>query len=349
MTQAEHQKDTISRLLLQAGLNNGAFEVSSAESGGNNRVWIIAAAGNRYVVKWYVPGLEGSRDRMGAEWAFLQYAKARNIGCVPRPLACDPAHNVALHSVVEGKRLTPGDIGDDGVDQAAEFLCALNRDEAGQPVHLMKPELPVASEAAFSVAAHFTILDGRIARLEHINETDEATIAARRLVVDLKRDWDEIRQKICDSLDGIGVSLTEELSPEERCISPSDFGFHNALLSDNGDYAFIDFEYAGWDDPAKVVGDFFFQPAVPVPAQYYERFADKVLAIVPNVEAARKRADILCPLFGLKWVCIMLNVFIPQWIDKRPMMTSTENLETIRYRQLNKAVQALNNLHSIVE
>jgi len=349
MTQAEQQKDIISQLLLHAGLSNGEFEITSAEGGGNNRVWIIAAAGNRYAVKWYVLGLEDDRDRLGAEWAFLQYAKARDIGCVPRPLTCNPVQGVALYSFVEGKRLMPGDISDDSIDQAAEFLCALNRDKAGQPIHLVESELPIASEAGFSVAAHFTILDNRIARLEHIDETDEIGMAAGRLVGDIKRDWNVIRQKICADLDGIGVSLTENLLPEERCISPSDFGFHNSLLSDTGVHTFIDFEYAGWDDPAKVVSDFFFQPAVPVPLKYYDRFADTVLAIVPNLETARKRARILYPLFGLKWVCIMLNVFIPQWIDKRPMMTSTENLGAIRSHQLDKAIQALDDLPVIVD
>src|SRR5258708_29751946 len=41
------------------------------------------------------------------------------------------------------------------------------------------------------------------------------------------------------------------------------FGFHNALLRPSQELCFLDFEYAGHDDPAKMVGDFFSQPAIP--------------------------------------------------------------------------------------
>ncbi len=40
-------------------------------------------------------------------------------------------------------------------------------------------------------------------------------------------------------------------------VSPSDFGFHNALLDDGGAISFLDFEYSGRDDPAKLDLRFF--------------------------------------------------------------------------------------------
>ena len=48
-----------------------------------------------------------------------------------------------------------------------------------------------------------------------------------------------------------------ELEEDEKIISPSDFGLHNAKLGEDGKLAFFDFEYAGWDDPAKTIADFF--------------------------------------------------------------------------------------------
>ena len=44
---------------------------------------------------------------------------------------------------------------------------------------------------------------------------------------------------------------------EDLQISPSDFGFHNALRTNTGP-VFFDFEFSGWDDPAKTIIDFFF-------------------------------------------------------------------------------------------
>ena len=42
-------------------------------------------------------------------------------------------------------------------------------------------------------------------------------------------------------------------------LSPSDFGFHNSLFRNNKLF-FFDFEYAGWDDPIKLMCDFILNP-----------------------------------------------------------------------------------------
>ena len=46
--------------------------------------------------------------------------------------------------------------------------------------------------------------------------------------------------------------VTAVLDIADRCVSPSDFGFHNAIVRGSGEICFIDFEYAGWDDSAQV-------------------------------------------------------------------------------------------------
>ena len=53
-----------------------------------------------------------------------------------------------------------------------------------------------------------------------------------------------------------------ELPVEQRTLSPSDFGFHNALRRPDGRVVFLDLEYFGWDDPAKMISDFLLHPAL---------------------------------------------------------------------------------------
>ena len=48
-----------------------------------------------------------------------------------------------------------------------------------------------------------------------------------------------------------------------RVLSPSDFGFHNALRRPDGTIVFVDFEYFGWDDPAKMMADAMLHPGNP--------------------------------------------------------------------------------------
>ena len=54
-------------------------------------------------------------------------------------------------------------------------------------------------------------------------------------------------------------------------LSPSDFGFHNILSHHNNLY-YIDFEYAGWDDPYKLIADFILNPDYKIPIKYQNIF-----------------------------------------------------------------------------
>jgi hypothetical protein len=73
---------------------------------------------------------------------------------------------------------------------------------------------------------------------------------------------------------------------------------------------FIDFEYAGWDDPAKLVCDFFCQPKVPVDMKYFSSFTDSISSLSFDKEAFREKCKILLPVYKIKWCCIMLNDFL---------------------------------------
>ena len=89
-----------------------------------------------------------------------------------------------------------------------------------------------------------------------------------------------------------GAGLRNELGPRARCLSPSDFGFHNAIRRASGELCFIDFEYAGQDDPAKMACDFLCQPEVPVPDACRERFLDAALAAEAAADAVDPIEDI---------------------------------------------------------
>jgi hypothetical protein len=60
----------------------------------------------------------------------------------------------------------------------------------------------------------------------------------------------------------LGLDFDAELAEEMRTLSPSDFGFHNAIRKTDGTLCFIDFEYFGWDDPVKLTADFLHHPGM---------------------------------------------------------------------------------------
>jgi hypothetical protein len=135
----------------------------------------------------------------------------------------------------------------------------------------------------------------------------------------------------------IGLSLDAELAMPDRCLSPSDFGFHNALATEDGQLAFLDFEYAGWDDPAKLVGDFFSQIAVPVPEAFYPAFAERLAASTTNPTWHRRRFDILLPVHRVKWITIFLNDFLPVGAERRRFAIHGEDEDARLATQLAKA------------
>ena len=93
---------------------------------------------------------------------------------------------------------------------------------------------------------------------------------------------------------------------------PSDFGFHNALRDESGRLTFIDFEYFGWDDPVKLTADVMLHPGTPVATELRSRFriaAEKLYGDDPDFAV---RLAAFHPLFGLRWVLILLNEFHPE-------------------------------------
>jgi hypothetical protein len=272
--------------------------------GKNNRVYRVTLEGRDapVVLKCYFSDARDVRDRRHAEWTFLERAWAAGIRNVPEPLATEPAAHAALYSFVTGGKLAPGEVADAHVAAAIRFVVAINR-TAG-----ISLPLPTASEACFSIAAHVDTVDRRVARLANLDGTAPRVDDARRLVADrLVPAWTRIRSRIL-ALPG---DATEELGQANRCISPSDFGFHNALVSATGDVSFIDFEYAGRDDPAKLVCDFFCQPEIPVPTGHLDGVLDGLSGGLPVDAHFRDRAMTLLDAYRIKWACIILNEFLP--------------------------------------
>ena len=122
--------------------------------------------------------------------------------------------------------------------------------------------------------------------------------------------WRRVRESFLEKVGRAGWALDAELPIEQRCLSPSDFGFHNALLTDQGEVIFLDFEYAGWDDPAKTVCDFFCQVDVPAPADAWPSWMRRLAKYVAFTgDELPRRCEMLLPVYQIKWCCILMNVF----------------------------------------
>lgn len=328
----------VHKLLTDNSINANGIEIKPFASGGNNRVFILYAVDKKYLLKNYYVSEFDRRNRLQNEWGLLKYAEKENIACVPKPIACLPSENIAIYEFIEGQKLLPSEIDVAHIHMAADFVRLLNKSKNSKEAL----SLPNASEACFSIAEHVELIASRIEAIKNIDMQS----SFQQVLEPIVQRIDSKFIRVCDLLDssiGADESYTEKLSKSERCISPSDFGFHNALSTDSGKLYFIDFEYAGWDDPAKMIADFFCQPEVPVSKKYLVDFTTGALSYAADVDKQKfiARTRLLMPLFQLKWCCIMLNEFLPDSLNRRKFAKNQSDDTDYYQHQMNKVEYAL--------
>lgn len=329
----------IAALLSIAGRKARIESIETLTAGGNNRSYRVVTSDNVYVAKQYFSHVGDSRDRLGSEFTFLKYAEHAAPGCAPVALAEDRETGMALYQFVSGRSLRPGEVKLEHVNAAASFFCALNA-----ATYRSVARVPVASEACFSIEEHLSLVEVRLERLQSLEQRVPEDRDARDLLEAIVSCWQDIKVAVHAGALVAGLNITEPLGPLQRCISPSDFGFHNALLQYDGQLRFLDFEYAGWDDPAKMTGDFFSQLAVPVPQEYFDHFAETCLAVFPQHEALMARADLLRPVYQIKWCCIALNVFLPVSLARRKFANPGLDERTLKRHRLVKVKPLLQSI-----
>ena len=321
--------------LLRSIGREGPFQMTPLVGGRNNRVFRIDIADQRVVLKWYFSHENDQRDRIESEFRFCQFCWANDILQVPEPLAADRTRQLGLYEYIDGQRFGQGDLIDEShVESALNFVIGLNQ----QRHEAVLNELPHAAEACFRIGDHLQCVDRRVARLAELNSSGTVD----RLVIDftqkrLSPRWRELRDSIAREWKGADEALTHD----NRCLSPSDFGFHNALQvgDDAGDQRirFLDFEYAGWDDPAKLVCDFFCQVEIPVPACFWQPVVSRLKSLVDCPQSFEARCDALLAAYRIKWACIVLNEFLPEDRARRQFSASSTLCEDQLAGQLAKS------------
>ncbi len=303
--------------------------LTSISGGRNNTVWRVDCGSDTFLLKRYHWSESDPRDRLGQEWAFLTFLHRSGSGKAPAPLAHLPETRFALLEFIHGTQ--PTDISESAILDAADFLVDLNarRQHAG--------DIPPVSEAAFSIDHHLFVMARRIEVVARIMPSTNDHVAAIDFVKKTIHPlWRTIRSKIENLPSSIRVAI---LDPAFRCLSPSDFGFHNALRQSDGTIRYLDFEYAGWDDPAKTLIDFINQPDRLLPDHLADLFLENTIPRLPDSYALRERMAILTPLYQLKWACICLNAFLPGRRDDhtRPLGEQLARARIMAYRAEGKS------------
>lgn len=297
--------------LARSILNENAIKFSSVSGGANNRICHARSASGEVIIKAYHHSNADHRDRFSAEQRFYQL----DLPQTAKPLAWDAENRLGAFAVIHGRKLSSDEVTAGDVNQCIDWICAIQKSD-GQ-------HISAAADACLSIHDHLALVERRIQRLLNV-ESDHAEFQAF------------VTQELAPHVSRLTTRISSNHEIPRPILSPSDFGFHNALKDATGHLWFFDFEYAGWDDPAKLLCDFFCQPQVPVAIEHADRFVSAVQHVVDDPELSA-RFKLLLPLHAAKWSCILLNEFLDTDAERRRFA----GLQDRRPAQLEKARRML--------
>ena len=320
-------------LLKKTGLNPSLCRFTPITGGGNNRLFRVVCEEQSYVMKSYFYHQDDKRNRLKHEFVFLKYLYENGTQTVPRPIECDFKNHIGLYEYIVGSKPTSKSVNTKNIDQFISFIYKLNIDKD------KADNIPIATEACFSLDDYFKSFEWRFNRLLDLKPESEVYKKCMYFVkYDLNGKWSSVKKSIIKQYSTLNISYSEVIPYVNRCLSPSDFGFHNVIQNNKGNFVFLDFEYAGWDDPVKMVCDFCCHPGSNMPEKYWDSIIEKMLNIFPKYELNKIRTRILMPLIKLKWCCIMLNEFMLVSKERRAFSQDQVNVTDERkMEQLNKS------------
>ncbi|MBV8566954.1 MAG: phosphotransferase [Methylobacteriaceae bacterium] len=298
--------------------------------GGNNRIFRLVGPGGPIALKYYPLQKDDPRDRLSQEFAALSFLSKNGIDEVPRPIARDDVRRCAAYAWIEGA--PPAELGGEEIDALAAFFLKIQtlRD---------RPEAQRLADASASCFSPHMVAGQLEERLRRIREVairgselagflDESLApAAAAAVVRLKHECGRA-----------SLRFDEPLPRSLRALSPSDFGLHNTLRAPTGRLCFVDFEYFGWDDPAKAVADVMLHAGMALPEDLAHQYRARIEAGIARSDPRfAERLDLFFPAIALIWCLILLNEFLPERWARRALAGQTDGRAVVQARQLERA------------
>ena len=335
-TLCNHQEKALE--ILSNILDTRIDKITRLGGGKNCLVYKIKCSSSRHLVsKFYFRHQMDPRDRLSTEYNALRFLWKHGLRCIPEPLILNKEYECGIYECISGQPVSPQDIGKNEVYQAVSFLLTLK-----QLSHLPESQkIQPASEACFSFETVFKTVSKRITLLEGVED-----LALRNyLKKEVKPVFFEILDWCKKECDFKQINWSDDIDLMERTLSPSDFGFHNTLTRASGEIVFIDFEYFGWDDPAKMVSDFLLHPGFQLAHDLKKYFVRQFLQVFPSPEQLFNRIRIVFPMHGINWSLRMLNEYLPEHSSRRQFASGSNiRISAVLKRQMNKSKQLLNKI-----
>jgi hypothetical protein len=277
-------------------------KITVIEKGGNNHLYKIETDSSNYALKMYRYEAEDLRDRYKTETTATQFLQENDIIKVPKFIIGDTESRIAIFEWISGSAISKPT--HEQIHNAVDFIVSLLplRDIAAS-----NSNIALASESCLSIYQIVMQTQARLVKLQSVEDSHLQDYLNNELVPALV----ELENWAIVEAERAGISYYEEIPYSGRILSPSDFGFHNALDTDQHKTIFLDFEYFGWDDPTKLVADFIVHPGMNLSDTSAQNFRLKISELFSVNPIFEPKLSIVIPLHALKWCTILLNKYLP--------------------------------------
>ncbi len=281
---------------LRDGLNSNAYKISTSRGDS--------------ALKLYPLGND-TEFRFKRETEYIEFLNNGGINKSPKLEESCPSEKWAKIQWINGTK--PEILEEGDINQISDFINEIKEAEIKNTYGL---DLLDAKESCFSVKCWKTMFENRF-RLISKQERDTKDDSQKEAI-----DWllkiiipSTIKKIEALEEDEVRYSLFANVMIE-TIMSPSDVGIHNTIKDGQGNLWFIDFEYAGKDDVAKLVADWVLQPNNKLSRELEKELIQRLSrqVIVDQAKWLKRYAHIK-ELIRCKWCMIMLSNKRRQYTD----------------------------------
>ena len=304
----------LTKIFIQYFTKLKVSKISTIKNKGNSYLYKIVLENNyNYLYKKYFNEKLFNHSRLNAEKKTYDYLNKYKIQKNNFPLYFNTELNFALIEWYDGKKIKF--MNNSYLEEFILFIKKINTNKISK--------IKYFDNASASCFSYSNIKEQIYFRLNNINKfaennkelsfflNNDIKFFLNRILVDSKLNWPTKSNKLLDI--------------SKRILSPSDFGLHNALVMSNK-LKFFDFEYFGWDDPAKLICDFILHPSMSLSIDQKKYWIKSLINYFYKDTYLIHRIKNSYFLYGVIWCLIILNIYT----------NNKFNLNTNEYKKLQK-------------
>ena len=313
-------------------------DVTSIASGGNSRIYRVESSGKFFALKFYRNESKGLESRLDKERKALLFINNLKANLAPKFFNADKENNCSLIEWIDGQQITKINLS--LLKKASDFIGLLHENRLD----------PLAKGIALGTEA---CISGLSLEKQFLTRTKLLSEKGGNIIKDfIDAEFIPLSQNILSwvekDLASVGISMDDEVNKKDLTLSPVDFGFHNSMLIKKSHLIFLDFEYFGWADPVHLVSDTLAHPGMKLSNAHKKYFFKEISNHYDSVNLFKQRMKLFYPLYQLRWCLIMLNVFLPDFINKSPQQSigdSLNNMQKVRFKNVKKIMVELRKDH----